>query len=51
MSETYIPVVLRRAVIARARNRCEYWGIPDDVALVSHEVDHVIAERHRGKTD
>lgn len=51
MSETHIPAVLRREVIARARNRCEYCGIPDDATLVSHEVDHVIAERHRGKTN
>lgn len=50
MSETHIPVALRREVIARARNRCEYCGIPDDVTLVSHEVDHVTAERHGGKT-
>ncbi len=50
MSETYIPVALRRAVIARARNCCEYCGAPDDATLVSHEVDHVVAERHQGKT-
>lgn len=50
MSETHIPAALRREVIARARNRCEYCGIPDDATLVSHEVDHVVAERHGGKT-
>lgn len=51
MSESYIPAALRREVIARARNCCEYCGIPNDATLISHEVDHVIAERHRGKTD
>lgn len=25
--------------------------MPDDAPLVSHEVDHVIAERHKGKTE
>ena len=50
MSETRIPVALRREVIARARNRCEYCGISDDATLVSHEVDHIVAERHGGKT-
>lgn len=51
MSETYIPAALRREVIARARNSCEYCGIPDDATLISHEVDHVVAERHKGKTE
>jgi hypothetical protein len=50
MSEAHIPAALRREVVARARNRCEYCGIPDDATFVSHEVDHVIAERHGGKT-
>ena len=50
MSATHIPVAMRRAVVARARNCCEYCGIPDDATLVSHEVDHVIAERHQGRT-
>lgn len=50
MSETRIPVALRREVIARARHRCEYCGISDDATLVSHEVDHIVAERHGGKT-
>ena len=51
MSEAHIPAALRRDVIARARNPCEYCGMPDDATLVSHEVDHVVAERHGGKTD
>ena len=50
MSEAHIPAALRREVVARAGNRCEYCGIPDDATLVSHEVDHVVAERHGGKT-
>ena len=51
MSATYIPERLRRVVISRARHCCEYCWTPDDVPLVAHEVDHVIAERHKGKTE
>lgn len=51
MSATYIPVPLRRAVIERARHCCEYCWTPDDATLVTHEVDHVIAKRHKGKTE
>lgn len=50
MSETHIPAALRREVIVRAGSRCEYCGMPDDATLVSHEIDHIIAERHQGKT-
>lgn len=51
MSDTHIPAALRRTVIVRAANCCEYCGMPDDAALLSHEVDHIIAERHNGKTE
>lgn len=51
MSATYIPTPLRRVVIERARHCCEYCWTPDDAVLVSHEVDHVIAERHKGRTE
>lgn len=50
MSETYIPVAMRRAVISRARHLCEYCWIPDDATLTAHEPDHVIGEQHVGKT-
>jgi hypothetical protein len=48
---TYIPTALRREVVERARNRCEYCLIPTEVAFFPHEVDHVIAEKHGGATD
>jgi hypothetical protein len=51
MSEGYISATLRRAVIERARHRCEYCGIPEDTTLAPHEPDHVIGEQHGGKTD
>lgn len=51
MSVTYIPVALRRLVFDRARSCCEYCLIPESVAFVSHQVDHVIAEKHGGLTE
>lgn len=47
---TYIPALLRRQVIERAQNHCEYCLIPAEVAFFPHEVDHVIAEKHGGTT-
>lgn len=46
---TYIPETMRRAVIARARGQCEYCGKPQ-ISFFPHEVDHVIAQKHGGKT-
>jgi hypothetical protein len=48
---TYIPTTLRRQVIERAGNRCEYCLLPAEVAFFPHEVDHVVAEKHGGATE
>lgn len=48
---TYIPASLRREVVERAGNRCEYCLLPSEVAFFPHEVDHVVAEKHGGATD
>jgi hypothetical protein len=48
---TYIPTTLRREVVERAGNRCEYCLLSAEVAFFPHEVDHVIAEKHGGATD
>jgi HNH endonuclease len=48
---TYVPAALRREVVERAENRCEYCLLPAEVAFYPHEVDHVIAEKHGGATD
>jgi 5-methylcytosine-specific restriction endonuclease McrA len=48
---TYVPAAMRREVIKRAGNRCEYCQLPTEVAFYPHEVDHVIAEKHGGATD
>jgi hypothetical protein len=51
MSKSYISVALRRLVAERANHACEYCLIPQIAVFISHEVDHVIAEKHGGLTD
>ena len=51
MSVTYIPQALRRAVRERAGNRCEYCGIHEDDTEFGCEVDHIISEKHMGRTE
>lgn len=51
MSKTYISVTLRREVYQRAKGCCEYCLIPDVATFASHEIDHIIAEKHGGKTE
>ena len=41
---------VRREVIRRAGNRCEYCSIHQDDAASRHQVDHVISEKHAGET-
>jgi hypothetical protein len=50
VSKTYISASLRRLIEERAGNRCEYCLIPAEVTFFPHEVDHIIAEKHEGKT-
>jgi hypothetical protein len=50
MSQTDIPAVLRRLVIARAGRRCEYGLIHEDDTYFGCEVDHVVSEKHGGPT-
>ena len=47
---TYIPDALRRLVVSRANNCCEYCLMPQAAKLFTFEVDHIIAEKHRGAT-
>ena len=47
---TYIPEALRRQVRTRASNCCEYCLIPQEGSLFTFEIDHIIAEKHRGTT-
>ena len=41
---------MRRRVILRSGNRCEYCLIHQDDAIAAHQIDHVIAEKHEGAT-
>lgn len=47
---TYVPATLRRQVIKRAGERCEYCRFPQSVALLSFEMEHIISEKHGGLT-
>lgn len=48
---TYIPAQLRRLVEERAGDRCEYCLLPAQLSFFPHEVDHIIPEKHNGKTE
>lgn len=47
---TYISEALRRQVIERAKERCEYCRVHQDDRLFAHEIDHIYAEKHGGET-
>jgi hypothetical protein len=48
---TYVSANLRQLVIERAGERCEYCLFPQHGALLSFEMEHIIAEKHGGKTE
>ena len=52
MAKVRLSSTLRSKAIKRAQKRCEYCQKPDDreFNISSHEVDHIIAEKHGGKT-
>jgi 5-methylcytosine-specific restriction endonuclease McrA len=45
-----VPSSLRELVRERANGRCEYCLLHEDDAMFPHEVDHIIAIKHRGPT-
>jgi hypothetical protein len=47
---SYIPAELRRSVEERANRCCEYCLVAEEDSYLSHEVDHIIADKHRGST-
>ena len=47
---TYVPESLRRLVSQRAEDRCEYCRLHRRHGLFAHEIDHIYAEKHGGKT-
>jgi len=50
MSYGYISAKLKRFVYNRAKGYCEYCLVPETVTLLSHQIDHIIAEKHQGLT-
>lgn len=50
MSKTYISAALRGWVSDRANHACEYCLIPEIAVLAPLEIDHIVAEKHGGKT-
>ena len=50
MSQPRIPPSLRIAARERARGCCEYCQMPETGTFFAHEVDHIIALQHGGKT-
>jgi hypothetical protein len=44
------PASLRKLVFDRAEGRCEYCLFPQSLAASSHQIDHIIAEKHGGLT-
>jgi hypothetical protein len=47
---SYVSASLRRLVIQRAGQKCEYCLFPQSAALFSFEIEHVISEKHDGET-
>ena len=45
-----VPADLDRRVRERAKGVCEYCRLPQAAYRLSFQIDHIIAEQHRGKT-
>ena len=50
MPRAHIPVELRRLVLERAHECCEYCLLRQDDTQFAHHIDHVIAVKHGGET-
>lgn len=48
---TYVSSQLREFVLQRAGGRCEYCLYPQNAALFRFEMEHVISEKHGGRTE
>lgn len=47
---SYVSAGLRRQVVTRADNMCEYCVIHEDDTFFGCEVDHIISQKHGGPT-
>lgn len=50
MTSAKISADLRQLVSDRAQGRCEYCLLHQDFSIYTHEVDHIIAQKHGGPT-
>src|SRR5437870_5717070 len=50
MPSRYIPAGLRRLIIERTQQCCEYCLLDQQDTPATHEIDHVIAGKHGGQT-
>ena len=50
MARAYIPVDLKRLVIDRSQNNCEYCKFPMQFSLDSMEIDHILPVSRGGRT-
>jgi hypothetical protein len=50
MTSARISADLRQRVSERAQGRCEYCLLHQDFSIYTHEVDHIIAQKHDGQT-
>ncbi len=48
---SYVSAALRRFVVHRAGEKCEYCQFPQHASLFSFEIEHIIAEKHDGSTE
>lgn len=46
----YISESLKKSVIRRANNCCEYCLMENDVSFIPHQIDHIISLKHEGET-
>lgn len=51
MTSVKIPTDLRQWVSDRAQEKCEYCLLHQDFSIYTHEVDHIIAQKHDGPTE
>ncbi len=48
---SYIPEALRRMVYDRANGHCEYCLLDTRYTYFPYEIDHIVAEKHGGRTE
>lgn len=50
MTSTKISAELRQLVSDRAQGQCEYCLLHQKFSVYTHEIDHIIAQKHDGQT-